>query len=59
MHALSVSVYVLQVRRFFVCSCVRYAMTTDASVGVGILTVGPVFVGTTNVVADSKVYIVH
>ena len=41
------------------CSCVRYAMTTDASVGVGILTVGPVFVGTTNVVAYSKVYIVH
>ena len=31
-------------------------MTDDAGAGVGIVTVGPGFVGTTNVVADSKVY---
>ena len=50
------SVYVLQVRRFSVCSLVRDAMTYDAGVGVGIVTVGPGFVGTTNVVAGSKAY---
>ena len=31
-------------------------MTDDAGAGVGIVTVGPGFVGTTNAVADSKVY---
>ena len=31
-------------------------MTADASAGVGIVTVGPGSVGTTNVVADSKAY---
>ena len=31
-------------------------MTADAGAGVGILTVGPRFVVTTNAVADSKVY---
>ena len=31
-------------------------MTANAGAGVGIVTVDPVFVGTTNVVADSKVY---
>ena len=31
-------------------------MTADAGVGVEILTVGPIFVGKTNVVADSKSY---
>ena len=56
MHAFSVSLYVLQVRRFSLCSRVRYAMTSDAGVSVGIVTVGPLFVGTTNVVADSKAY---
>ena len=40
----------------FVCYCVRDAMTADAGAGVGIVTVDPVFVGTTNVVADSKEY---
>ena len=48
------SVYVLQVQRFSVCSCVSYAMTADAGVGVGIVTVGPGFMGTTNIVADSN-----
>ena len=33
-----------------------YAMTSDAGVGVGIVTVGPGFVGTTNVVAGRKAY---
>ena len=32
-------------------------MTSDAGAGVGILTVGPVFAGTTNAVADIKAYI--
>ena len=50
------SVYVLQVWRFSVCSCVRDAMTADAGAGLGIVTVDPGFVGTTNVVADSKMY---
>ena len=50
------SVYVLQVRRFSVCSRVRDALTSDAGAGVGIVTVDPGFVGTTNVVADSKAY---
>ena len=31
-------------------------MTTNASAGVGIVTVDPVLVGTTKVVADSKAY---
>ena len=31
-------------------------MTADAGAGVGIVTVGPVLVGITNAVADSKVY---
>ena len=31
-------------------------MTADSGAGVGIVTVGPVFVGTTNTVADSKAY---
>ena len=31
-------------------------MTADAGAGVGIVTVGPGFVGTTNAVADSKAY---
>ena len=31
-------------------------MTADVGVGVGIVTVGPGFVGTTNVLADSKAY---
>ena len=31
-------------------------MTADAGAGVGIVTVDPVFVGTINVVADSKEY---
>ena len=56
MKALSVSVYVIQVRRFSVCSCVRDAVTADAGAGLGIVTVGPGLVGTTNVVADSKSY---
>ena len=34
----------------------RDEMTADAGAGVGIVTVGPVFVGTTNTVADSKFY---
>ena len=38
------------------CSCVRYAMTADAGAGVGIVTVDPGCLDTTNVVADSKVY---
>ena len=38
------------------CSCVRAAMTADDNAGVGIVTVDPVFVGTTNVVADIKAY---
>ena len=50
------SVYVFQVRRFSVCSRVRAVMTADAGAGVGIVTVDPGFVGTKNVVADSKVY---
>ena len=40
------------------CSRVRAEMTADAGAGVGIVTVDPGFVGTTNVVADSKVYTV-
>ena len=56
LQALSMSVYVLQVRRFSVCYCVRDAMTADTGAGVGIVTVDPGFVGTTNVVADSKSY---
>ena len=50
------SVYVLQVQRFSVCSRVRDEMTSNTGVGVGIVTVGSGFVGTTNVVADSKSY---
>ena len=38
------------------CYCVRSAMTADAGAGVGIVTVDTGFVGTTNVVADSKSY---
>ena len=38
------------------CSRVRDVMTADADAGVGIVTVDPGFVGTTNVVADSKAY---
>ena len=34
----------------------RYEMTADAGAGVGIITVGPGFVGTMNAVADSKSY---
>ena len=34
----------------------RDAMTADAGAGVGIVTVGPRFVGKTNAVADSKAY---
>ena len=56
MHALSVSVYVLQARRFSVCSRVRAAMTADAGAGVEIGTVDPGFMGTTKVIADSKAY---
>ena len=50
------SVYVLQVRIFSVCYCVRDAMTTDVGAGVGIVTVDTGLVGTTKVVADSKAY---
>ena len=50
------SVYVFQVRRFSECSLVRAAVTADAGAGVGIVTVDPGFVGTTNVVAGSKAY---
>ena len=56
MHTLSVSIYIVQVRIFSKCSRVRDAMTADAGAGVGIVTVGPVFVGTTNSVADNKEY---
>ena len=38
------------------CSRVRDPMTVDAGAGVGIVTVGTGFMGTTNAVADSKVY---
>ena len=38
------------------CSRMRDAITADAGAGVGIVTVDPGFVGTTNVVADSKAY---
>ena len=38
------------------CSRVRDAMTADAGAGVGIVTVDPGLVGTTNLVADSKAY---
>ena len=38
------------------CSRVRAAMTANTGAGVGIVTVDPGFVGTTNVVADSKAY---
>ena len=38
------------------CSRVRDVMTADAGAGVGIVTVGPGFLGTTNAVADSKAY---
>ena len=50
------SVYVFQARRFSVCSCVRADMMADAGADVGIGTVDPGFVGTTKVVADSRVY---
>ena len=50
------SVYVLQVRIFSVCYCVRDAMTADDGAGVGIVTVYPGLAETTNVVADSKSY---
>ena len=50
------SMYVLQARIFSVCSRMRYMMTADVGAGVGIVTVSPGFVGTTNVVADSKSY---
>ena len=56
LHDLSVSVYVLQVRKFSKCSRVKDEMTADSGAGVGIVTVGPGFVGTTNIVADSKAY---
>ena len=56
MQALSVSVYVFQARRFYVCSRVRAAVTADAGVGVEIGTVDPGFVVTTKVVADSRAY---
>ena len=56
MQALSVSVYVFQVRRVSEFSRVRAAMTADAGAGVVIVTVDPGFVGTTNVVADNKAY---
>ena len=52
------SMYIFQVRKFSVCYRVRAEMTADAGAGVGIVTVDPGFVGTTNVVADSKVYTV-
>ena len=38
------------------CSRVRAAMMADAGAGVGIVTVDPGFVGTTKVVADSRLY---
>ena len=38
------------------CSRVRAAMTADAGAGVGLVTVDMGFMGTTNVVADSKAY---
>ena len=38
------------------CSCVMAGMTADAGAGVGIVTVNPRFVGTTNVLAHSKAY---
>ena len=38
------------------CSCVRDAMTSNAGSGVGIVTLDPGFVGSTNVVAGSKAY---
>ena len=50
------SVYVFQTRRFLVCSPVRAEMTAAAGGGVENSTVDPVFVGTTNVVADSRAY---
>ena len=50
------SIYVPQVQIISVCSRGRDVMTTDAGAGVGIVTVDPVLVGTTNVVADSKAY---
>ena len=50
------SVYVLQVWRLSKCSRVRDEMIADAGAGVGIVTVGPGFAGTTNGVADSKAY---
>ena len=50
------SMYVFNVRIFSVCSRVRAAMAADAGAGVGIVTADPRFVGTTNVVADSKTY---
>ena len=50
------SVYDFQVRIFSECSRARAAMTADAGAGVGIVTVDPGFVGTTNVVADNKAY---
>ena len=34
----------------------RDEMTSDAGAGVGIVTVGPGFVGTTNTAADNKAY---
>ena len=50
------SVNVLQVRRFSVCSRVRDAITDDAGLGAGIVTVDPGLVVTTKVVADSRAY---
>ena len=38
------------------CSCVRDAMTADAGADLGIVTVDPGLLGTTNLVADSKAY---
>ena len=50
------SVYVFQVRKFSECSRVRATITSDDGAGVGIVTLDPVFVGTTKVVADNKAY---
>ena len=48
--------YVFQVQRFSMCSHVRDAITDDAGAGVGIVTVDPGFVGTTDVVSGNKAY---
>ena len=52
------SVYIFKAQRFYVCSCVRAAMTADARAGVEIGTVDLGLVGTTKVVADSRAYTV-